>query len=176
MFIAACAVSLLAGLSSAHATPARVEALQQVNRDIWEPFTRGVATFDDPAWLGVRSRDFVMVQQGKPHFLGHDFYVEDSTRVMRELKQAGTRLALELRFEERMTDGSHASERGIIRTMMTEAGKAPRTFFSRFHAISRIEGGHWRVLTEYRTPAGADAEEKFAAAFPMESVTAALRE
>ena len=96
MFIAACAVSLLAGLSSAHATPARVEALQQVNRDIWEPFTRGVATFDDPAWLGVRSRDFVMVQQGKPHFLGHDFYVEDSTRVMRELKQAGTRLALEL--------------------------------------------------------------------------------
>ena len=66
MFIAACAVSLLAGLSSAHATPARVEALQQVNRDIWEPFTRGVATFDDPAWLGVRSRDFVMVQQGKP--------------------------------------------------------------------------------------------------------------
>ena len=176
MLLAACAAFLVAGYSPAHATQAQVEALQQVNRDVWDPFVRGVGSFDDAAWAGVRSRDFVMVQAGKPHFLDHDFYIEDSTKVMGELKQAGTRLALELRFEERMTDGRHSSERGLVRTTMTETGKDAKTFYSRFHAISRVEDGRWRVLTEYRTPAGPDAEEKFSAAFPAEAVAAALKE
>lgn len=174
--LAACAALLVAGISPAHATPVQVEALQQVNRDVWEPFVRGVGSFDDAAWASVRSRDFVMVQVGKPHFLDHDFYIEDSTKVMRELKQAGTRLALELRFEQRMTDGRHSSERGLVRTTMTEAGKDAKTFYSRFHAISRLEDGHWRVLTEYRTPAGPDAEKEFSAAFPADAVAAALKE
>lgn len=173
---ATCAWLLVLPFVHAHATPAQVQALQQVNRDIWEPFARGVGQFDEAAWSGVRSRDFVLVQQGKPHFLDHDFYFEDSAKVMRELRQAGTRLALELRFEERMTDGEHSSERGLVRTTMTEAGKPPRTFYSRFHAISRVEDNRWRVLTEYRTPAGPDAEKAWSAAFPMESAAAALRE
>ncbi len=174
--VAICAMSLMAAPSSAHATPAQVEALQKVNRDIWEPFARGIGNFDDATWLGVRSRDFVLVQRSKPHFLDHDFYVEDSTKVMRDLKQAGTQLALELRFEERMTDGRYSSERGLIRTTMTEAGKEARTFFSRFHAISRIEDGRWRVLTEYRTSVGSEGEKEFAAAFPVQSIAAALKE
>ena len=57
-----------------------------------------------------------------------------------------------------------------------EAGKPARTFHSRFHAISRLEHGHWRVLTEYRTPAGPDAEQAWSAAFPMASVAATLKE
>lgn len=176
IFLATCAVLVTLAFASAHATPTQVQALQQVNRDVWEPFVRGIGGFDEAAWAGVRSRDFVMVQQGKPHFLDHDFYIEDSSKVMRELKQAGTRLAFELRFEERMTDGRYSSERGLVRTTMTEAGKEARTFYSRFHAISRLEDGRWRVLTEYRTPAGPDADAKFAAAFPVDSVAAALRE
>lgn len=173
---ATCALLVALPFTHAHATPAQVQALQQVNRDIWEPFVRGVGDFDEAAWSGVRSRDFVMVQRGKPQFLDHDFYIEDSAKVMRELKQAGTRLALEVRFEERMTDGEYSSERGLVRTTMTEAGKPARTFHSRFHAISRLEHGHWRVLTEYRTPAGPDAEQAWSAAFPMASVAATLKE
>lgn len=174
--LAICATPFLVAMSAAHATPAQVQALQQVNRDIWGPFVRGVGSFDDATWLGVRSKDFVMVQQGKPHFLGHDFYVEDSTRVMRELKQAGTRLALEVRFDERMTDGRYGSERGLIRTTISESGKEARTIFSRFHAILRLEDGRWRVLTEYRTPAGPGAEQAFSAAHGVDAAAAALKE
>jgi hypothetical protein len=165
-----------AAVSSASATPAQSEALRALNRDVWEPFVRGVSTFDDAAYLGVRSRDFVMVQQGKPHFLDHDFYTEDSVKVMRELKDAGTRLALEVRFEERMTDGEYSSERGLVRTTVTDAANVSRTSHSRFHSIARLEGGHWRVLTEYRSAAGKDAATAFASAHPMGDVDAAMKE
>jgi hypothetical protein len=164
-----------ASVPDACASPEQAKALQAVNRDVWEPFVRGVAAFDDATYLAVRSREFVMVQQAKPHFLDHDFYAEDSVNVMRQLKDAGTKLALEVRFEERMTDGKYSSERGLVRTTMTEAGKEPRSFHSRFHSISRLEGGHWRVLTEYRSAAGARAAEAFDSAYPMAAVDAALK-
>lgn len=93
---------------------------------------RGVGACDEAVWAGVRSRAFVRVQQGRPHLLDHAFYIEDSAKVMRALKQAGTRLAPELRFKERMTDGRRSSERGHVRTTMTEAVKASRTFCGPF--------------------------------------------
>ena len=164
------------GVSSASATPAQSDALHALNRDVWEPFVRGVNTFDDAAYLGVRSRDFVMVQQGRPHFMDHDFYTEDSVKVMRELKESGTRLALEVRFEERMTDGEYSSERGLVRTTVTDAKNVSRTSHSRFHSIARLEDGHWRILTEYRTAAGKDAATAFASAHPMADVDAAMKE
>lgn len=172
----ACALLAATIFAPVHATPAQLQALQQVNRDIWEPFARGIGNFDEKAWSGVRSQEFVLVQVAKPHFLDHSFYIEDSTKVMRDLQQAGTRLAVEVRFEERMTDGRHSSERGLVRTTLAEADKDARTLYSRFHAISRLEGGRWRVLTEYRTPAGPDAAQAFAAAFPADDVAAALKE
>ena len=42
---ATCALLVALPFTHAHATPAQVQALQQVNRDIWEPFVRGVGDF-----------------------------------------------------------------------------------------------------------------------------------
>lgn len=172
---AAALMLFAAAAPNASATPGQSEALRALNRDVWEPFVRGVNTFDNAAYLGVRSRDFVMVQQGKPHFLDHDFYAEDSAKVMRELKESGTKLALEVRFEERMSDGAYGSERGLVRTTVIDAANVSRTIYSRFHSISRLEGGHWRVLTEYRTAAGKDPANAFAVAHRMSDVDAAMK-
>lgn len=148
--------------SLAHARPdgavqPREHALCQLEQQVWGPFAHGVNSFDDAAYLGTRSRDFVMVESGSGTFLDHDFYAEDSSRAMRGLREAGARLHLEVRFEQRLADGEHASERGIMRTRRTDADGRERTSHSRFHAISRREDGRWRVLTEYRwtvDPAG----------------------
>lgn len=146
---------LLVPASLAHAAPEeaakqRAESLRQLERQVWAPFARGVNTYDDAAYLGTRSRDYVMVDSGPGAFLDYNFYAEDSTRAMRSLREAGVRLQLEIRFEQRLADGEYASERGVMRTRRTDADGRERTSHSRFHAISRREQGRWRVLTEYR--------------------------
>lgn len=167
------ALLLVLPASLAHAQPEaaaqqRAQFLQQLEREVWQPFARGVNTYDDDAYLGTRSRDFVMVDSGPGNFLDHDYYAEDSSRAMRGLREAGVRLHLEIRFEQRLADGDYASERGIMRTLRTDADGRERTSHSRFHAISRREDGRWRVLTEYRwnlDPASDAAA--FEAATPM---------
>ena len=69
--------------------------------------------------------------------------------MMQRYREQGVRLAVEVRFEERIADGRSASEKGISRALFTDSAGKTRTFFTRFHTISRKEGGAWRVLTEY---------------------------
>lgn len=151
----------------------RVQALEQINRDVWEPFVRGVGAFDDATYLATRSRDFLMVQARPAGFFDRGFYAEDSAQAMRGLKEAGSRLQLEVRFDERISDGEYASERGIVRTILTDVAGKARTMYSRFHAILRKEDGHWRVLTEYRWTVGRDADAAaYEAARPQGDVEA----
>lgn len=151
----------------------RVQSLREITRDVWEPFVRGVNSFDDPTYLAVRSENFVLVQSEGRNFLDHDYYVEDTIKVMRGLKDAGVRLEAELRFDERFADAEHASERGMMRIARTGADGIRRVGHSRFHAISRKEDGRWRVLTEYRWSTDPEADARaFDAARPADDVEA----
>ena len=52
----------------------------------------------------------------------------------------------------------------LSRVLFTDKDGKTRTFFTRFHAISRKEDGAWRVLTEYFPAPGDDFWSKAAAA------------
>lgn len=159
---------------SDEAAQRRAQSLRQLEQQVWAPFSRGVNSYDDAAYLGTRSRDYVMVDSGPGAFLDHDFYAEDSARAMRGLREAGVRLQLEIRFEQRLADGEYASERGVMRTRRIDADGRERTSHSRFHAISRREDGRWRVLTEYRWSVDpASDAAAFEAATPMAAADAA---
>lgn len=145
---------LLSGIAAA----AEPQVLDEIDQTIWQPFIRGVNTFDHALYSGVRARDSIFVD-GK-RFYGYDAYVEDAVRVMTPLQQAGSRIEMSVRFEDRTTDGQYASERGVLRTVMTDARGERRTGYARFHVISRKQAEGWRIVTDYRwrTTPQADAE------------------
>jgi hypothetical protein len=59
-------------------------------------------------------------------------------------------------------NGVAASEKGVTRVLFSKKEGETRTFFSRFHTISRKENGVWRVLTDYAPESTADVgEEQF---------------
>jgi hypothetical protein len=153
---------LLTGLP-ALAAPDSTKAFEEIDRTIWQPFLRGVNTYDHALYGGVRAKDSIFVD-GK-RFFGYDAYIEDAVRVMTPLQQAGTRIEMQVRFEDRTTDGSYASERGILQTIITDARGERRVGHARFHVISRKQPDGWRIVTDYRwrTTAEADAQA-FAAA------------
>lgn len=143
------------------ATPA--QTLREIDRDIWKPFVRGVSTYEHELYLSVRAKDSIFVD-GK-RFFGYDAYVEDAIRVMTPLQKAGTRLNMQVRFEERVTDGAFASERGVLRTVITDEKGVERMSHARFHVISRKQADGWRIVTDYRWRTGAQSDaQAFAAA------------
>ncbi|MGH8176069.1 MAG: hypothetical protein ACREV5_07415 [Steroidobacter sp.] len=151
-------VLLFAGRAISAQESPQTLALGEINRDIWEPFVRGVNTFDHELYSRVRARDSVFVD-GKRLF-GYEEYVEDAFRVMTPLQAAGARLDMQVRFEERTTDGAHAFERGILRTVITDKGGAQRTGYARFQVISRRQSDGWRIVTDYRWRTGSDTDAR----------------
>jgi hypothetical protein len=161
-------LSTMLTFSVAHtADDAQTRALREINAAIWTPFIRGVETFDHARYSSVRARDSIFVD-GKRLF-NHDEYVEDAVRVMTPLQKSGARLRMEVRFAERIVDDGAASEKGVLRTVMTDANGAERVGYAHFHVISRKQPDGWRIVTDYRwrTTAAADAEA-FAAAKPID--------
>lgn len=160
------AASAIVGLFAAALCPAAVAQnpsvqgwLEEINRDIWTPFVQGVQQDDSSQYLRLRSKDYVRVASADRFILGYSDYVDDTVKMMQRYREQGTRLALEVRFEERIADGRSASEKGISRVPFTTKDGSVRTYYTRFHTISRKEGDAWRVLTEYFPPPGSDLGE-----------------
>ena len=160
--------SMLLIAAAAHgAEEAQARALREIDESIWAPFVSGVEAFDHARYSSVRARDSIFVD-GKRLF-DYDEYVEDAVRVMTPLQKSGAKLQMEVRFEERIVDGREASEKGVLRTVMTDAKGVERVGYARFHVISRKQAEGWRIVTDYRwrTTAAADAEAFAAAGSPL---------
>ena len=142
--------------------------LEELNRDVWVPFLAGVAKYEDTGYVGVRSKDYIRVQSEGRLILSYETYVDDTRSMMASYKDRGTRLTMEVRFEDRITDGRFASERGITKVVFAPKEGEARTFYGRFHTVSRKENGVWRILVDYAAPASERVgEEEFKRARDM---------
>ena len=145
---------MLAGAPSPATAQTPTAWLREINRDVWAPFTRGVTENVDSLYLAVHSRDYVRVQSSARLILDYTAYEDDSRPIMADLRARGTTLRLAVRFDERIANGHHASERGVVEVVSTDRDGTSRTFHTRFLVVSRKEGGTWKMLTEYHTTEG----------------------
>jgi hypothetical protein len=128
--------------------------LAAINKDVWLPLMAGVTNDDESLYLGVRSKSYVRVQEQGRLLLNLDDYVDDTRAMMKNYRDKGTRLKMEVRFEERLIDGKSASESGVMRVTFSDKDGKGRTVYSRFHTISRKQADGWRVVTDYFPPTG----------------------
>jgi hypothetical protein len=146
--------------------------LEEINRDIWVPFLDGVARNVDTLYLDVHSRDYVRIQEQGRLILSYDTYVDDTRTMMQQYHASGTRITMQVRFQERITNGQFASERGISRIVFATPNSEPRVFYGRFHAVSRREGGRWKILSDFAAAGGEPpGEAEFLGAHDMNDVT-----
>jgi hypothetical protein len=144
--------------------------LEEINQDVWMPFMEGVKKDDESLYLRVRSTDYVRVDPTHRFILNYADYVDDTVKMMRRYREQGTSVTIDIRFEERITDGQSASEKGISRVLFAAKGAEARTYYGRFHTISRKEDGKWRVLTEYFPPSDDVGETQFLGAKALDDV------
>lgn len=149
-------------------TPGAARWLEEINRDIWLPFLEGVARNVDTLYLDVHSRDYVRIQEQGRLILSYDTYVDDTRTMMQQYYERGTRITMQVRFQERITNGHFASERGISKIVFATPNPESRVMYGRFHTIARKEGGRWKILSDFG-PAGGEppGEEDFMSSHDM---------
>lgn len=147
-------------LTMAHAGPI-ARSLAELNADIWQPYRIAHAAGDTEAFLALHAPELIRAGGPAKTIQGLDEYAAESRAWRADLSARGSRVAIEFRFTERITDGELASERGVYRLTATRADGDQRVFHGHFHTFARKIYGHWRIAVDYddtdATPADFDA-------------------
>jgi ketosteroid isomerase-like protein len=134
--------------------------LEQLNRDVWEPFRAAYRAYDTEGYLALQTAD--LIRAGGPRRLVQTYaeVAEETGPWFAGAAERGIALAIDFRFTERLAAGDAASERGVYRI-----GAGETVFHGRFHTFCRRSGGRWRIAVDYDSGDASAAE--FEAATPL---------
>lgn len=142
-------------------------ALRDINRDIWTPFSEAYASNDAAKYISLHSKEFVRANGGSKSSLDLAGYAAQSERSFAWALDNGSRTSIEFRFFERFASATTASERGYFKYTSYPKEGAPWIGYGKFHVFLRKENGVWKILTDYDSDEGGkvgEADYKAAAA------------
>jgi hypothetical protein len=158
--LAALLQAFMAAAQEPPKSPDRRKLLEELNRDIWIPFTQAYATGNPDQYLGLHSKDFIRGQGDSKRVMNLAQYSEGVRRSFQRWKAEGLKVDLRFRFLERITDDQLASERGIYQLSLTDAKGEVRRLYGKFHVFSRKENGVRKILIDYDSSEGETIDEK----------------
>lgn len=146
---------------------------QDINEQVWKPFTLAIMTQDVNRFSSLHSKDVIRVERNSKKIFGLEEYrrnMEAGWPGWKEtLTRNQTRYTFELRFLERICNGEVAYETGYFKNEMVSPSGERRTSYGKFHVTLRKENGTWKILVDSDSnEGGAITEEMFQAAKPLE--------
>lgn len=142
-----------------HAQSANQKA---INDQVWKPFVQNFNTGNTNGFMAVHSKDLVRVPRDAKS-------LSDFAQYKKQIESSGkSKRTIELRFIERISTDTKASEVGIYKTTVVTPQGETKTFYAKFLVILRKENGTWKILVDTdSSEGGAINEEAFRAAQPI---------
>lgn len=120
-------------------------AQQEIDEQIWLPFTKAWEANDGEAFNAIHSDDVWRINPGR--LLVGDEYKSRNAERMQGQQRARI---IEFSFETRTSNGDNAYEVGYYR-ITDNSQTEPRYFVGRFHvAIKKIDGS-WKIIQDWDT-------------------------
>jgi len=124
--------------------------LQEINRDIWAPFSEAYAGYDAEKYLGLHTPDFIRANGGKqPAVRNLAGYRENVAGGFERGKTSKRRAEIAFSFFERVAGENLASERGIYRYTAIAQDSSRQHFYGKFHVFHRKVDGRWKIAVDY---------------------------
>jgi ketosteroid isomerase-like protein len=146
---------------------------QQIDDQVWKPFTKAITERDPEAFMAVHSKDVIRVVRDGKEVKNYESYkkgmVENWPKYRTYVKENNLKVDFELRFLERHSNGNEAFEVGYYKSETIKPNGEKRTSYGQFHVALRKENGVWKILVDSDSSNGGTiTEEMFAAASPIE--------
>lgn len=143
--------------------------VNEINDQVWKPFTKSYNTFDVVGFMEVHSKDVVRSPRDSDDIYGFDeYYSRTEKSAARNKIQKGSR-KIELRFLERVVKNNLAYEVGIYKVESIDMNGHSKYSYGKFHVVLRKEDGVWKILVDSDSSLNNTiGEDDFQAANPME--------
>jgi ketosteroid isomerase-like protein len=144
-----------------------------INNQVWKPFTQAIMAQDVAAFLAVHSKDVVRAELTDNQVQNYKEYqaaMEKSWPGWKEsIQKNNSKYTFELRFLQRISNGSLAYEVGYFKNESINEKGEKRMYFGKFNVALRKENGIWKILVDSDSNEGGTiTEEKFLKAKPLE--------
>lgn len=144
---------------------------QEINAQVWQPFTQAIMTQNVGAFIALHSKELVRAEINRKKVMGWEEYknnMEAGWPGWKEsIEKSKTKYTFELRFTERLSNGATAYEVGYFKNESVQPGGEKRVSYGKFHVVLRKEDGTWKILVDSDSNEGNTiTEEMFQAAKP----------
>jgi ketosteroid isomerase-like protein len=146
---------------------------QEINEQVWKPFTKAIMNQDVATFASLHSTDLVRAERNSGKILNLAEYRKNMEAGWPGWKESLAKnkidYTFELRFTERISNGSLAYEVGYFKNESVSPTGEKRIGYGQFHVTLRKENGTWKILVDSDSNLGGTiTEEMFQSAKPLE--------
>lgn len=121
--------------------------LKEINK-VWDKFYQAFDSLDYKLMAEIHSKRLVRISGGK-RITDYETYINNYTSRFKKAKENNISNDISLRFFERISNDSIASERGIYKLIRAENQENKQIYFGQFHVIFIKENNIWKILMDY---------------------------
>ena len=117
----------------------------EIDEQIWRPFTRAWEANDGEAFNAIHSEDVWRINPGRL-LVGDEYKRRNLERMQGQESQS----IIEFTFDTRTANGDNAYEVGYYR-ITRSSGSEPAYYVGRFHVAMRKINGTWKITQDWDT-------------------------
>ena len=121
--------------------------LKDINK-VWEQFYHAFETLDHQPMADIHSKSLVRIAGGR-NIIDYAIYINNYKSSFKASKDANSTNNISLRFFERISNDSVASERGVYKLVRNKGKSDEQTYYGQFHVIMKKENGAWKITMDY---------------------------
>jgi len=121
--------------------------LKEINK-VWNQFYQAFDSLDFQPMADIHSKSLLRISGGK-RILDYDSYIDGYKRQFKNAKEDNLTNNISLRFFERISNDSIASERGIYKLTRNKNKAKEQIYYGQFHVILKKENAIWKIVMDY---------------------------
>lgn len=138
---------------------------QQINEDIYIPFSKSYETKDVDLFASLQSEDLIRIVGDGKKITSKAAYIDG---IANWWKNSNNTLHIDFRFIERIANELNASERGVYKITFNQGTNDESFSYGKFHVILERIDGVWKFIVDYDSSEdNTIREEEFQAASAM---------
>ena len=140
--------------------------LKDIN-EVWYKFYQAFETLDHSLMAEIHSKDLVRISGGQ-RISDYQTYINGFKARFASAREKGITNNISLRFFERISNASNASERGVYKLIRNKGKDNEQTYYGQFHVLFKKYNGAWKILMDYdSTESNTIAEEHYNEAYDI---------
>ncbi len=147
-----------------------VEHMKAINHEVWEKFYWAFESLDHGLMAEIHTKDLIRIPANQKTILDYATYINNYKTTFQQARDNNTTRSISLRFFERITNDSVATERGIYRFTFNKGMPDEHNYYGQFHVLLVKRDQKWQILMDYDSNENNSiGEDDYQAAFALDN-------